>query len=154
MQKLHRALVPIVAALAIGCGEKSLPLPPPQVVVGPHQGLTLRLPEDRGFAEIVNEPEVTTGARNGSTAIVVYFLQVDSKSPLTPAPTNVVVQLINGSKREAKKVPMAAEPKPEDPAGASRFTSKPGPYLLSEAQGVLTANVGGQSLSLEFSGGR
>jgi hypothetical protein len=149
-----RTVLLFVAALVTGCGDAPPPLPPPQVVIGPHQGQTFRLPGDRGFAEITNEPAITSSSKDANTAIVVYFLQPDAKSPLTPTPTDVKFQLNDALRRQTKTIPLAAEPSLADPAGAGRFASKLGPYLLSETQGVLTANLGGEHLSLELSSGR
>jgi len=122
-------------------------------MVGPHHGTTIRLPEEKGFVELTNEPEVTDRRSNEATSIVAYYLQSDAKSALQPVPTDVsfVIEL---GKKAAQTIPLSAQPKSDDPAGASRFASKPGPYQLSALRGRLNAKIGGQEVSTTILGGR
>jgi hypothetical protein len=142
----------IASSLFLGFGCQSRSGPSSQVVVGPHHGVTIRLADDQGFAEIVNEPEVGDRGSRQPTAIVVYFLQTDGKTPLTPPPSDVRVEVDLG-RRRSEKLPMKAEPKSADPAGTSRFVSKPGPFLLQDTRGLLFATLGGRQIELSFDGG-
>jgi hypothetical protein len=49
---------------------------------------------------------------------------------------------------------LSAEPKADDPAGASRFGSKTGPYALTAVRGTLKAKINGQDVSTAFIGAR
>jgi hypothetical protein len=131
------------------------------VVNGPHHGTALQLPENKGYVELVNEPEVRDRRGNEPTSIVAYYLQTDGKSPLSSLPSEVSFEIETSSGRNGKRgepaaqsLPMTAEPKAEDPAGAGRFASKPGPYLLSTLRGTLKAKIDGQQVSTVFHGGR
>ena len=55
----------------------------------PHHGMMIRLADDRGFVELVNEPEISDRRKPEPTSIVAYFLQIDGKSPLEPVPVDV-----------------------------------------------------------------
>jgi hypothetical protein len=151
MRTIVRAIVVVTGAALAGCSSDP-PAPPAGVTRGPHQGTTIRLPEDKGFVELVNEPEVSGRGRNETTALVAYFLNSDAKSPLSPAPTDVKFELSVPGKK-AQPVALAAEPKADDPAGAARFASKSGPYNLAEVRGSLSATVAGQSVSVAYGGG-
>jgi hypothetical protein len=139
-----------LAGLFLGCD--STPLQPPQVVLGPHHGTTIRLPEDQGFVELTNEPEVRDRRSPEPTSIVAYFLKSDCKSALYPPPSEV--NFVIEGRKSSETIPMSAEPKSDDPAGAGRFASKPGPYLLSELRGRLNAKIGGQEVSIPVAGSR
>ncbi len=160
MKRRIGAAVAIAAAMLSGCGGGAPPVEQQTVINGPHRGTTLQLPEKKGFVELVNEPEPRDRRSNEPTALVAYFLKIDGKSPLEPAPSDVSFAVDGGggrggrSKSDAQTVPLVAEPKSDDPAGASRFASKPGPYLLDAIRGTLTAKIDGQSTSVTFSGGR
>jgi hypothetical protein len=120
---------------------------------GPHHGTTIRLPEDKGFVELTNEPEVRDRRSAEPTAIVAYFLKTDGKSPLEPAPTDVAF-VVAGGKKSSETVALAAEPKSDDPAGASRFASKPGQHQLTMLRGTLKAKLAGQDISIPIEGSR
>ena len=103
----------------------------------PHHGTMIPLPEDRGLVELVNEPEVSDRRKPEPTAIVAYFLQIDGKSPLVPAPddVNFAIQSAGAGGGRSKqdsgdRIRLTAQPKPDDPLGAGRFASKTGPYAL------------------------
>ena len=159
-----RAVIAIVAALLPGCGERTPPIEQQTVINGPHRGTTLQLPEKKGFVELVNEPQPTDRRSDEPTALVAYFLKIDGKTPLEPAPTDVSfsVTTAGGGGRggrgqqqaAAKSVPLAAEPKTDDPSGGCRFASRPGPYLLDGIRGTLNARIDGQAASLSFAGAR
>ncbi|MDR3633858.1 MAG: hypothetical protein P4L84_08640 [Isosphaeraceae bacterium] len=147
--------LPTCLALAscLGCGASQSPASGSRAELGPHHAVLYRLPENQGFAEIVNEPEVTDRRGKVATAIVVYFLQPDEKSPLNPAPTDVRVTLEQGRKR-AETLTLKPEPKSDDPAGACRFVTSQGPYLLEGVHGKLSGSVGGKTFDQAFTGGR
>jgi hypothetical protein len=149
-----------LAALLSGCNSSESPVSV-SVARGPHQGTMIRLPEDKGFVELVNEPEVTDRRNPQPTAIVAYYLQTDAKSPLTPAPLDVTFAIgtgggkgARGKQGSATSIPLDAEAKSADPAGASRFASKPGPYQLSAIRGNLSAKISGQEITTSFEGSR
>jgi hypothetical protein len=121
----------------------------------------IRLTDDKGYVELVNEPEVTDRRNPQPTAIVAYYLQADGKTPLNPAPTDVSFAIDPGAARggrgkasAAAPVPLNAEPKLDDPSGASRFASKAGPYVLAATRGKLSAKIDGQETSITFAAGR
>jgi hypothetical protein len=121
-------------------------------VAGPHGGTAYRLPGDSGFAELVNEPEAADARAASKTALVVYFLEKDGKSPLSPPPADVGLELMVD--RHWVKVPLTGQPKAGDDAGAARFATAPGPYALAETHGTLKATVAGQPATIEFAAGR
>jgi hypothetical protein len=148
------------AALVPGCDspERSVAV---SAVSPPHHGTLISLPDDRGLVELVNEPEVNDRRNPEPTAIVAYFLQIDGKSSLVPAPQEVNFAFQSAgaggarSKRDAgDRIRLSAEPKADDPLGAGRFASKTGPYALTGFRGTLTAKFGGQEISSTFGGTR
>ncbi len=121
----------------------------------------IRLPEDKGFVELVNEPEVNDRRKPEPTSIVAYYLQTDGKSPLEPAPADVSFAIETGGGKGARgkpgsgdRIPLSAQPRPDDPLGAVRFASKPGPYDLAAIRGTLTATIAGQQIASQFGGSR
>jgi hypothetical protein len=148
-----------LAGLVTGCGGSVVT--EPTALRGPHLGTTLQLPDKTGYVELVNEPEVKDRRSNEPTALVAYFLKNDARSPLDPPPTDVRFAIDSGGGRESRAktgspqvIPLGAEPKSGDPAGAGRFVSKPGPYQLESLRGTLDANIGGQKVSVILPGGR
>ncbi len=121
---------------------------------GPHRGNTIRLPDEKGFVELTNEPEIRDRGSREPTAIVAYFLKMDGTSPLEPAPSDVKIVVSQAGKKAAQTIPLSAEPKADDPAGGSRFISKPGPHHLAMLRGMLTAKIDGQEVSLPVTGSR
>jgi hypothetical protein len=121
----------------------------------------IRLPEDRGFVELVNEPDIGDRRNPVPTSIVAYYLQSDGKSPMSPAPSDVTFDIdsgggagARGARGPAKTVVLNAEPKAEDPSGASRFASKAGPYGLEGLRGTLSAKIEGHDISIAFAESR
>jgi hypothetical protein len=111
------------------------------------------LPKELGYAEVVNEPEAGGRGDPTPTSIVVYFLQKDAKTALTPAPTDVRF-LINSGRNRIETLAMAAQPKAGDTSGGSRFASKPGPYALNLIRGELNATAGGSPVKIPVIGTR
>jgi hypothetical protein len=154
----------VCLGLLPGCGGSAVPIEQQAAISGPHQGATLQLPDKKGFVELINDPRPRDRRSNEPTSLVAYFLKMDGKSPLEPAPTDVSFTIDTaargrggrgkGAASSSQSVPLAPEPKPDDPAGASRFASKPGPYLLDAIRGTLSAKVDGQDASVNFAGGR
>jgi hypothetical protein len=120
---------------------------------GPHHGTTIRLPADKGFVELTNEPPVSGRGSREPTSIVAYFLKTDGTSTLEPAPTDVTI-VVDGAKKGSETISLAAEPKSDDPAGSSRFASKPGQHQLAALRGTLKAKIAGQDISIPVSGSR
>jgi hypothetical protein len=151
-----------VTALIAGCNGGALPVDQQTVLNGPHHGTTLQLSDQKGFIELVNEPQPRDRRSSEPTALVAYFLKMDAQSPLEPAPTDVSFAVDSGGGRGGRgrqggagqAIALAAEPKSDDPAGACRFASKPGPYQLANLRGTLNARIDGQAVSVTFAGGR
>ena len=156
-----RAVAPLLLILVFGCASSVSPLAV-SVPIGPHHGTMVALPDDKGFVEFINEPEISDRRNPQPTSIVVYFLQSDSKLPLSPAPSEVSFALDSSRGRAAggrstaaaQAIPLKAEPKPDDPAGSSRFASQPGAYDLTSVRGTLSAKINGQDISTLFGGAR
>jgi hypothetical protein len=155
-----RAATLALVGLLFGC-DSSTPRGNVVTAIAPHHGTMIPLPENRGFVELINEPEVSDRRNPQPTSIVAYYLQADGKSPLNPAPTDVsfaidpgVARGARGKQGSAQSVPLIAEPKSDDPAGAGRFASKPGPYDLTDMRGTLSAKIGGQEISIPFAEAR
>jgi hypothetical protein len=155
MQMRFRAAAFMMAGLLSGCGSSTTPGGVnPAVIVGPHHGTTIRLPDDKGFIELTNEPEVRTRDSTEPTAIVAYFLKLDGTSSLEPAPSDVKIELNPVGRKPAETIPLAAEPKGDDPTAGSRFVSKSGPHHLAMLRGKLSAKIDGQELSFPITGSR
>jgi hypothetical protein len=155
-----RALVLVFAGVSFGC-ESAVPPVNAPTAVAPHHGKIIALPENQGFVELTNEPEVSDRRNPQPTSIVAYFLQSDGKSPMSPAPTDVSLAINEGVGKDGRAkpgstqtVPLSAEPRSDDSAGAGRFASTPGPYDLEGIRGTLSAKIGGQLVSIPFAGGR
>jgi hypothetical protein len=161
MQIRNRVAVLALTALFSGCNGGALPTDQQTVLKGPHHGTTLQLPDKKGFVELVNEPEPADRRSTEPTSIVAYFLKIDAKSPLDPAPSDVSFAVDSSNGRDARSrnptpqaIALASEPKSDDPAGAARFASKPGPYQLDNLRGKLNAKIDGQAVSVAFGGSR
>jgi hypothetical protein len=159
MRADFRVITLTLLGLALGCDSSVAPVAV-SVTGGPHQGTMIRLPDDKGFVELTNEPEVADRRNLQPTSIVAYFIGADSKSPLTPAPTDVSFALEGArggrgdSDAGAQAIPLSAEPKADDPSGSSRFVSKPGAYDLAKMRGTVAAKIDGIGISIPFSGAR
>jgi hypothetical protein len=153
MRMRFRGVLFAMAGLFFGC-DSAPSTAPPAVMVGPHRGTTIRLPDDKGYVELTNEPEVSGRGSREPTAIVAYFLKPDGTSSLEPAPSDVRLSVTQARTKDTETIPLAAEPKADDPAGGSRFASKPGPHHLAVLRGQLNAKIDGQEVSLPVSGSR
>ncbi len=159
MPKSFLAILLAAAGLTAGCGS---PEPSSQVLKGTHSGTFIRLPDDKGFIELVNEPVVTDRYNPQPTSIVAYFFQADGKSAMSPSPTDVSFEITPDARSRQRDrsaagsstLHLSAEPKADDPAGASRFASKTGPYALAAIRGALKAKINGQEVSTAFMGSR
>jgi hypothetical protein len=123
-------------------------------MVGPHRGTTIRLPDDKGFVELTNEPDESGRGSRDPTAIVAYFLKPDGASAMEPTPSDVKIEVANTRKKRSETISLAAEPKSDDPAGGSRFASKPGAHHLASLRGTLNATIDGKEVSLSVTGSR
>jgi hypothetical protein len=124
-----------------GCGGGGQPT---TAEVPLHGGTIVALPGNRGFAEILNE--VKPEAR--SSTVVVYFVQPDMKSPLSPAPSDVRLKIQLG--RKDSIVRLAPDPATGDPLAAARFASPPGNYPWEARENELIATIDGQSVTVPF----
>ena len=159
MPKSFLAILLAAAGLIAGCGSPELNS---QVFKGTHGGTTFRLPDEKGLIELVNEPVVTDRYNPQPTSIVAYFYQADGKTAMSPSPTDVSFQIDPDARSRQRgksaagtsTLPLSAEPKADDPAGASRFASKSGPYYLAAVRGTLKAKISGQDILTAFMGSR
>jgi hypothetical protein len=159
MQKFLRAVMIMHGTLFLGCSPSMSPST--RSVTGPHHATMIGLNDEKSFVELTNEPEVADRRNPQPTSIVAYFLQVDGKTPLSPLPTDVKFMIETGrgtnsrvTKASVTPVPLLPEPKSDDPAGAARFVSKPGPYHLLGVRGTLSATISGRGTSTSFSESR
>ncbi len=124
-----------------GCGETvRLPDEAPSRVPGPHQGTALKLPENPGYIELLNDPPVDLRTE-GPTAIVAYFLQEDGQQPLAGSPSDVKFQIDANRKSTTVDLKPSSEP--------HRFASDQGPYNLKMIRGKLTGKIDGKPFELE-----
>jgi hypothetical protein len=140
----------VLSACLAGCGPGGGQVAPPAPTpsTGPHGGPAVPLPGDSGFGEVVVEPMPSRSAPLNAR-VAVYFLERDLKSPLSPPPTDVRLDLdLPGG--ESAALPLSPEPKADDAAGRGRFVSRPGPYLMDQVMGKLTATVSGQGFTRPF----
>jgi hypothetical protein len=142
-----RSKVTILFALLLaGCGSVGAPqlaLPSPS-----HGGTMVALPGAQGYVELKTESE--DPPRGGRTQerksqIVAFFYQADGTSPLTPAPSDVIVKVGTGDK--SPTVPLSPAGQGSD--STNRFASKPGPYP-DGFQGQLEAKLNGQPVQVTF----
>jgi hypothetical protein len=146
-QPLRALLLVAAAALVPGCGgSSSAPVAERATVAAPHGGAISPLPGNRGYGESLIEPGAKPGTRPTSSAIVVYFLGPDGKSPMAPTPSGV--SLSYTADRMPKTLNLAHRPKTDDPAGAGRFATDPVPLTESRLEGELTATIEGESVTL------
>ena len=73
-------------------------------MVGPHKGTTIRLPDDKGFVELTNEPEIQARGSREPTALVAYFLKMDETSAMEPAPSDVRLVLAAPGKKGSETI--------------------------------------------------
>src|SRR5271157_1423421 len=132
MPKSFLAILLAAAGLTVGCGSPELSS---QVFKGTHGGTTFRLPDEKGFVELVNEPVVTDRHNPQPTSIVAYFYQANGKTAMSPSPTDVSFQIDPDARSRQRgkatagssTLPLSAEPKADDPAGISRFEPRLAP---------------------------
>jgi hypothetical protein len=120
---------------------------------GPHQGTLVKLPNDQGYVEILNEIQAkgrSLGRQGSADQVIVYFLDRELKGPSSASPSgvNVKLSIVTGKPAESVALEPAAEAK--DPFGKKRFASKAGAYQLAGVHGELSATLDGQPFSAEF----
>src|SRR5262245_38893869 len=87
-----------LALVVTGCSQPNVPTSPAALEAGPHGGTAQRLPGDRGYLEVVNEPESSNPRSPTPTAIVVYFLDTERKAAIATPPSEVSVVIYRGQK--------------------------------------------------------
>ena len=155
MLQFRTAILVLLATVgAAGCGGYAAP--PAAPVPRPHGGTTLVLPEGLGYAELVNEPEVSGDRAKTPTSLVVYFLAPDGGSALSPLPSEVKasVELSLSRMKKQETLELASHPKSDDPVGSARFASMAGPYNLGVLRGEISGKLGTQTFKLTLAGGR
>lgn len=131
------ALIAVTLGLAVGCGVGTPAVSSGGTKIGPHGGVAR--PIGAGYAEVLIDKDFKK--KGAKPRIVVYFLGPDAKTALASAPTDVSV----------KAVPPVGEPSTALlSAEGDRFVSPFGDYDHDELQGVVSATVGGQPLTVNF----
>ena len=134
----------VFACLLVGCGGES-PIPSKSALAAPHGGHMVALPENRGVVEIKSDrPSAPRGGRAPATKgrILAYFYQADGTTQMSPAPTDVKVQL--GVDEKTPPVVLAPEPKE-----AGLFASEPGMYP-DGFRGQIEAKINGEPVKAPF----
>ena len=145
----------LLAAASWGCSDSATGTAGAGNRVGPHRGVLIALPGDKGYAEIVNS-DPTRGKEVGKARppveVLVYLLNPGLDAALTASVTDVRVTLTTVSEKPES---IALEPSSElkDPLGKVRFASRPGPFYLANSTGELTATVDGAPFKAAFDGG-
>ncbi|RUL82203.1 hypothetical protein [Tautonia sociabilis] len=140
------AIVPALLAVLLlaGCGGPSEVdlAPEDNPTFGPGGGPLSPLPGDGAF-------EVGTEEQGGKVRLVVtFFASEEANAPLSPPPSGVSIDL---ALPDGSTEPVSLAPDPSDP---SRFVSSPGDYQVDPLLGTLNATVGGDPVSVAFSGVR
>ena len=134
----------VPAFLLIGCGGESS-MPSQSALAAPHGGHMVALPENRGVVEIKSDrPTAPRGSRTPATKgrILAYFYQADGSTRMSPAPTDVKIQL--GVNDKTPPVVLAPEPKE-----AGLFASEPGMYP-DGFRGQIEAKINGEPVKAPF----
>ncbi len=143
-----RELVTAALIALAGCGQGyTPPSVPPRNIPGPHGATSYRLPEDRGYVELLNEPAVEPRSEE-PTAIVAYFFQEGEEGASKVSASEVQFDIEQN--REQKSVPL----KPSSGGGEARFASEPGAYNLKTIRGTLRGKIDGQDFVVNISGDR
>ncbi len=138
----------LLLALA-GCGGEAAPPPGySSEAVGPHGGILVPLPGDKGFGEVVSKP-LPKPRPKADAVLAVYFLAPDKAAALTPAPSDASLKM---KMPDGDSLDVALKPQPDakDPVGASLFTSEPGLYAMDQMFGDLTVTVDGAPATIPF----
>jgi hypothetical protein len=130
----------IIGAALTGCGSAGGTKP-----ASSHQGLMVELPGSKGYFEIGAEGDPGGGRSSRAkkkveNRIVVHFYGTDGTTEMSPAPTDVTVEI--GGENSRSTVPLL-------PATQGGFASAPGdfPYAF---RGRLNAKIGGKPLEANF----
>jgi hypothetical protein len=147
MREFFLAILFLAAALLAGCGGISpAPVAARANIPAPHGGTIIPVPDNRGYGEFLLEPPPKPGGKAAGSAIVVYFLGPDGKSPMAPAPSSVSVSYTVD--RATKTVNLSHKPNADDPAGRSRFATDPLSLAENRLEGDLNATIQGDAVSL------
>jgi hypothetical protein len=145
----------LLAAASCGCSGSGPTSAAPGARPGPHRGVLIALPGDKGYAEVVNSNSARTKARGKArppVQVLVYFLNPGLDAPSTASASGVSVTLTQiTDKPESIALQAAADAK--DSLGKLRFESKPGLFYLANATGELSATLDGESFKAPFDGG-
>lgn len=130
MPKSFLAILLAAAGLIAGCGSPELSS---QVLKGTHSGRSIRLPEDKGYVELVNEPIVTDRRNPQPTSIVAYFFQTDGKSAMSPSPTDVSFQIDSDARsRQRDKSAASSSTLPFERGAQSRRPRRREPVRIQD----------------------
>jgi hypothetical protein len=134
----------VILAFASGCGEGSQVTIAPEEnpTFGPNAGPVAILPSG-GVVEVATE-----AAGNQSRLVAIFYSSDAMDSPLSPAPTDVRIDLAMPG-GESTSVSLA----PASGAGpGARFASGVGDYAFDPLVGTMNATIGGETVSVPFSG--
>jgi hypothetical protein len=127
----------------------SVPPAPTAPERGPHGGVILLIAEVPGLVEIVTEPTMAKPTKSNDYRLAVYFIDPGKTGALTPAPSEVVMDVIWPDSSPRRTIPLTARPAAGDPVGGSKFVSAAGEFDAA-LSGTLTATIGGKTITLPF----
>jgi hypothetical protein len=140
----------LTAGIYSGCGMR--PAPSAVAPSSPlHGGILIPLPENQGYVELLNDKRERRG-RAFLTTVVAYVLQPDQKSAVTQQSKSVTIKL--GVPPDVKTLTLRPDPDGSDPAGAARFVSELGPFVLNPSGGEIQVVLDGKTLTAPFRGPR
>jgi hypothetical protein len=152
MRKGFLHLLVALSGLSLGCsGSSSVGVAEKRF--GPHQGTLVKLPNDLGYAEVLNEGQDKgrSASRQGAaTQVVVYFLDPELQGPSAASPSAVNVKLTVVTGKPGEAISLEPSPGADGAVGKKRFASKAGSYQLAGVHGELSATLDGQPFSAEF----
>ncbi|SIO41477.1 hypothetical protein SAMN05444166_4511 [Singulisphaera sp. GP187] len=120
---------------------------------GPHGGILVPLPEQKGLAEVSLEAPQGASKRSSKQTLVARFLRPDLKSALEPLPGEVSIKL-EFPDRVAETIPLKPVTEANSRNDPGRFASVPGDYAVDPMIGELKATLQGQAFAVPFTNGR
>ncbi|AGA24854.1 hypothetical protein [Singulisphaera acidiphila] len=140
-----------------GCGgsgsQPGASGPASALEVGPHGGILIPLPEEKGFAEVALESPPGAAKRSSKPMLVARFLRPDLKSALEPPPGEVSIKL-EFPDRAAETISLKPVTEANSRNDPGRFASAPGDYAVDPLIGELKATLQGQAFAAPFTNGR
>lgn len=140
-----------------GCGgagsHPGAAVPASALETGPHGGILIPLPEEKGLAEVSLEAPPGAAKRSSKQLLVARFLRPDLKSALEPSPGDVSIKL-EFPGREAETIPLKSVAEVRSGNDPGRFASAAGDYAVDPLIGELKVTLQGQAFTVPFTNGR